>query len=161
MSHMPRTRVINCPLNLPHCRLTCQSLSHASAKWHDLCPFMYWRKEHHYTAPLPPSATRTVHDDHRRLVCPFIWDDFKRKATIRLTTIRSYDQNFRKKISIQNLIWNYVYKLRQRISVHLWDFEQRRIVVCIDVSGQTTGPILKGEPIEGLHLGFTIKQTVY
>jgi hypothetical protein len=86
----------------------------ASAMWHGLCPLLYWRKEQHCTAPWPPSATRTISDDQSRLVCPFIYDDFKNTA---ITTIRSYDQHFRKKISIPNFISNYISTLRWRISV--------------------------------------------
>jgi hypothetical protein len=91
--------------------------AHASALWHYLCPLVYWRKAQRYTAPWPPSTARTIHDDQSRLVCSFIRDDFKHTATPRLTSIRSYDKNFRKQISFQNFISNYISAFRRRMSV--------------------------------------------
>ena len=114
-------RVIHYPINLPYYHLTCQSLSLLTLT-PVRCEMIFVRfctGERNSITPQHGlhSTTRTIHDDQSRLVCPFIWDDFKHTASPRPTTIRSYDQNFRKKLSIQNLISNYISTFRWRISV--------------------------------------------
>jgi hypothetical protein len=102
----------------------------ASAMWHGLCSYLYWRKEQHCTAPWPPSATRTILDDQSRLVCPFIYDDFKNTATPRLTT-NIFEWKFQFKISSPT---SFPHSDREYLfiwrSASLWDFAQRMVVVC-------------------------------
>ena len=121
----------------------------ASAMWHGLCSLLYRRKEQHCTSPWPPSATRTIPDDQSRLVCPFIYDNFKNTAPPRPSEVMTkiFERKFQFKVSSRTtfphsdgeylFLWRFAF---------LWDFAQRRMVVCYRSH-------IMGQAIEGVLLG--------
>jgi len=120
LTYVPRA--IHCPLNLPHCRLICQSLSLLRLR-PVRCGMMFVRVcTGERNSITPHHGLRILYAQFMTirvgwLVCAFVWDDLKHTATPRLTAIRSYEHNFRKKISIQNFLSNYISTFRRRISV--------------------------------------------
>jgi len=118
LTYVPRA--IHCPLNLPHCRPVCQSLSLLRSRPAQ-CGLMFVRfctgernsVTRHHGLRLPNAHFMTVGVGWFVRSCGTIL------SAQPLPNLRPSDvteQNFQKKISIQNFISNYISTFRRRIS---------------------------------------------